>query len=188
MKVKRLAFVALMAAVCCVLGPLSIPIGSVPVSLGVLAVYLAAYVLGGKWGTLSVLVYLLLGLLGLPVFSGFAGGPGKFFGPTGGFLVGFLLLAGICGFFVDLSDQRKGPVKYGLQLTGMILGLAGCYALGTIYFMQVMKTGLVAALSACVLPFLVFDALKIVSSMILGNALRRALTSSGLLEREGYGS
>lgn len=182
MKVKQLAFTALMAALCCILGPLSVPLGSVPVSLGVLAVYLAAYVLGGKWGSLSVLIYLLLGLAGLPVFSGFAGGPGKMLGPTGGFLIGFLFLAAICGGFVTLSDHRKGLARYGLQITGMILGLAVCYALGTMYFMFVMKTGLIAALAACVLPFLIFDALKMIMALILGNALRRALTFANLLE------
>lgn len=119
---------------------------------------------------------------GLPVFSGFAGGPGKMLGPTGGFLIGFLFLAAICGGFVTLSDHRKGLARYGLQITGMILGLAACYALGTMYFMFVMKTGLIAALAACVLPFLIFDALKMIMALILGNALRRALTFANLLE------
>ena len=80
LSVRKMAVTAVMAAVICVLGPLSIPIGPVPVSLTNLAIYIAAYVLGAFQGTLSLLIYLLIGLAGLPVFSGFAGGPEKLFG------------------------------------------------------------------------------------------------------------
>ena len=100
LEVKQLALTGLMSAVICILGPISmnIPISPVPVSLGLLAIYFVLSVLGMKLGTLSVAIYILLGLVGLPVFTGFTGGPGKLFGPTGGYIVGYIFMALICGF------------------------------------------------------------------------------------------
>ena len=94
--IYNMATCAIMAAVMCVLGPLSIPVGPVPISLLTLAIYLAAYVLGAKGTTLSVCIYILLGAVGLPVFSGAAGGLAKIAGPTGGYILGYLFLAFIC--------------------------------------------------------------------------------------------
>ena len=111
LNVKQLALTGLMAAVICVLGPLalSIPVSPVPISLGTLAIYFVASVAGMKTGTLSVVIYILLGLAGVPVFTGFTGGVGKLFGPTGGYIIGYLFMALICGFFA---------AKFGRQLPG----------------------------------------------------------------------
>ena len=87
-KTSFLTTTAIMTAVMCILGPLSIPIGPVPITLTNLAIYLAMYILGTKRGSAAVCLYLLIGLAGLPVFSGFTGGPGKLLGPTGGYLIG----------------------------------------------------------------------------------------------------
>ena len=97
--------IALMAAIISVLGPLSIPLPftPVPVSFTIMAVYLTAYLLGAKTGTVSVIIYILLGLAGVPVFSGFTGGAAKLVGPTGGYIIGFIFIAVIGGIFV----QRK---------------------------------------------------------------------------------
>ena len=89
----QLAVCGVMAAVLCVLAPLSIPIGPVPVTLATLVVYLMGSLLGWKWGTAACLAYLLAGLAGLPVFSGFQGGPGVLLGATGGYILGFLASA-----------------------------------------------------------------------------------------------
>ena len=97
---------ALMAAAMCVLGPLTVPIGAVPISLANFVICLTAWLLGPKFGTLSVAVYLLIGLVGVPVFSGYGAGIAKLAGPTGGYLVGYLLLAFIGGLFIEKS---KGP-------------------------------------------------------------------------------
>ena len=86
--VKKITFTALMTAVMCILSPLSIPIGPVPITLSVACVFLCVYTLGAKLGSVACGIYILLGLVGLPVFSGFAGGPAKLFGPTGGYIVG----------------------------------------------------------------------------------------------------
>ena len=115
--VREMALIALMAAVTCILGPLSVPIGVVPISLTNFAIYLAIYVLGCRRGTISYIVYLLLGLVGLPVFSGFSSGVGKLFGPTGGYLIGFIFMALICGFAIDRFEAKLIP-----SMIGMILG------------------------------------------------------------------
>lgn len=100
----QMAVTALMAAVMCVLGPLSVPIGAIPISLTNLVICFSAWLLGPKFGTLSVAVYLALGAVGLPVFSGYGAGLAKLAGPTGGYLVGYLLMAFIGGLFIEKSN------------------------------------------------------------------------------------
>ena len=97
----QMAVTAVMAAVLCVLGPLTVPIGAVPISLANFVICLTAWLLGPKFGTLSVVIYLALGAIGIPVFSGYGAGLAKLAGPTGGYLVGYLLLAFIGGMFIE---------------------------------------------------------------------------------------
>ena len=123
-----MAVTALMTAVTCILAPLSIPIGPVPISLTNFAIYLSLYLLDWKKGTISYILYLLLGLVGLPVFSGFTGGIGKLAGPTGGYIIGFIPMAIIAGIVIDKFSQRL------IQILGMIVGTAICYAFGTAWF------------------------------------------------------
>ncbi len=124
----KIALVGVMAAVICVLGPLSIPLpfSPVPISLTNLAIYFTMYIIGMKRGTISYIIYLLIGFIGVPVFSAFTSGPAKLLGPTGGYLIGFIFLAVISGFFID-----KWPKKLWLHLIGMIAGTAVCYLFGT---------------------------------------------------------
>lgn len=174
---KSIALIGLMAAVTCVLGPLSIPLpfSPVPISLTNLAVYFTIYVIGMKRGTLSYIIYLLLGLVGIPVFSSFTSGPGKLLGPTGGYLIGFIFMALICGFFVD-----KWPTKIYLHFIGMVIGTAVCYLFGTIWFVYQQSTTFSAALMLCVIPFLPGDLVKIIIAMILGPQIRKRLHAAGL--------
>lgn len=164
-----MALIGVMTAVTCILGPLAIPLpfSPVPISFTNLAIYLTLYVLGMKAGTFSYLVYLLLGLVGLPVFSGFTGGPAKLFGPTGGYLAGFIFMALIAGFFID-----RFPKKYYLHIAGMILGTFICYIFGTAWLCFQMKLSFGAGLMAGVVPYLPGDAAKIIFSVIVGPALR----------------
>ncbi|MBQ6553936.1 MAG: biotin transporter BioY, partial [Firmicutes bacterium] len=106
MKTKEMTKIALFTAVLCIVAPMSIPIGAIPVSLTNLAVWLAVYLIGTKSGTISYILYFLLGIFGLPVFSGYTGGFAKAAGPTGGFLVGFVLMALISGFFIEKSQNK----------------------------------------------------------------------------------
>lgn len=172
----QMAVTALMAAVMCVLGPLSVPIGAVPISLTNLVICFTVWLLGPKFGTLSVAVYLLIGLVGVPVFSGYGAGLAKLAGPTGGYLVGFLLMAFIGGLFVEKS--KGNPVISGV---GLVLGIAASYVLGTAWFVSQMQCELSYALAVCVYPFIAFDLGKVVISCILGSLLRKRLDQAGVL-------
>lgn len=176
--VKFLALTGVMAAVICVLGPLSIPIpiSPVPISLTNLALYFTVYVIGMKRGALSYIIYLLIGCVGVPVFSGFTGGPSKLFGFTGGYLIGFIFLALICGFFVD-----KWPEKRWLHFIGMVLGTAVCYLFGTVWYAYLAGLTFAAALWGAVIPFLPGDFVKIILALILGPQIRKKLQSARLI-------
>ena len=165
MNTKSLTVTAMFAALMCVLGPLSIPIGPIPFSLSVFTVYLSAYVLGSKRGTLAVLVYLLIGLLGLPVFSGFSGGPGKLFGPTGGYLIGFLPMAVLTGRIRELSDDVK------IQSLGMLAALLACYLPGTAWLAYFAKMSFSEAAVVGMWPFIGWDVIKLILSVMAGQVL-----------------
>ena len=173
----QMAVTALMAAVMCVLGPLTVPIGAVPLSLENYVICLTAWLLGPKFGTLSVAVYLCIGLIGVPVFSGYGAGLAKIAGPTGGYLVGYLLLALIGGLFIEKS--KGNPVVSGI---GLVLGDAACYVLGTAWFVFQMQCELGYALSVCVYPFIALDLAKIVVSCVVGALLRKRLVQAGVLK------
>ena len=176
-KTKTMALIAVMAAVTCILGPLSlaIPVSPVPISLTNLAVYFAIYVLGMKRGTISYCIYLLLGLVGLPVFAAFTGGAGKLFGPTGGYLIGFIFMALICGFFIE-----KWEKKLYMHFIGMVLGTAVCYVFGTAWLAYTAHMGFAAALAAGVIPFIPGDLVKIIIAMIAGPIIRKQLKRAGV--------
>ena len=118
-KTYEITITALMTAVTCILAPMSIPIGPVPISFTNLAIYLSLYLLGWKKGTISYLIYLLIGLVGLPVFSGFTGGPAKLAGPTGGYIIGFIVMEVIAGlrgrrlYFPGSPRSLRHPVYSG---------------------------------------------------------------------------
>jgi hypothetical protein len=169
--VQKMAIIALMTAVLCILAPISIPvfISPVPISLGVLAVYLTAYVLSPLDATISVIIFILLGTFGLPVFSGYSGGLSKLVGPTGGYIIGFLFTVYISSLFIHM---KKGII---FDVIGMITGLALCYILGTIWFSYQQGKGFIASLLLCVVPFLIGDAIKIIVAVILGTQLNKRL-------------
>lgn len=177
LSIQQLAVIGVMAAVICILAPFSIPIGVVPISFTNLAVYIAMYVLGTRKGTISYLIYLLIGLVGVPVFSGFTSGPGKLFGPTGGYLIGFAFMALISGIFIDHFSN-----KMYLCFAGMFLGTAVCYLLGTIWLAYQAGLSFSSALAAGVIPFIPGDLIKIVIAMIIGPQMRKALNKAGLYQ------
>lgn len=176
MTVYQLVTCALMAAVLCVVAPLSLQIGPIPVSLATLVLYLTAMLLGMKMGSVACLVYLLLGLVGMPVFTGWVGGVGKLVGPTGGYLVGYLPMVLIAGFFVD---KFHGKIPYAAL--GMVLGTAVLYAMGTAWFVIQAQCTVSYALSVCVVPFLLVDLAKMVVALALGTLLRSRLKKAALL-------
>ena len=174
-KTYEIVMTAIMTAVICILAPMSIPIGVVPISLTNFAVFLALYLLGWKNGTLSCIVYVLIGALGLPVFSGFSGGLGKLLGPTGGYIIGFIPMAVIAGLAIDKFGSRI------IHFIALVTGTAVCYAFGTAWFCVVMDSEVVAALGTCVFPFIPFDIAKMIIIIIIGPALRKRLKKEMLL-------
>jgi len=163
-----MTIVAVMAALICVAGPMSISIGPIPLSLASFAVYLAGAVLGVKRGTLAVALYLLIGLVGVPVFSGFSGGLQKLIGVTGGYLVGYLPCAAITGIGSGSESRWRRPLF-------MVLGTAALYLIGTAWFMLQTKNTLAASMGMCVIPFLPGDAVKIIAATLLALPIRKAL-------------
>ena len=174
MNTKDMTLIGVMAALICVAGPLTVPIGPVPLSLASLAVYLAGAILGWKRGSLAVLIYLLIGLAGVPVFSGFSGGLQKLVGVTGGYLVGYLPCALLTGLCAGKPDAEK-PRSAWMLCAGMLLGTAALYAIGTAWFMLQTQNTLAAAMGMCVLPFLLGDALKIAAASVITVPVRKAL-------------
>lgn len=188
MDTRRLTLCAVMAAVTCVLAPISIPIGPISITGGTLAIYLTVYLLGGIWGTVSTLVYLLVGMVGLPVFSNYMGGVGRLVGPTGGYLVGYLPMALLAGAVIQWSAHRfdeKGRAGVALTLAVQFIGMAAAtavlYAFGTAWYCVQAGVDLQKALAACVLPFIPWDLVKMAAALIVGMPVRRRLERANLL-------
>lgn len=177
--IYKMATYGIFTALLCIFAPMSVPIGPVPVTLTNLILYTAVFILGTRGTLVSYIIYLLLGIVGLPVFSGYAGGVAKVAGPTGGYLVGFILMILVSGIAV-----KFGKANPFFTIPAMILGTVIAYALGTAWFVFQMKTTFAGALSLCVYPFIPFDLAKIVIGTILGKAIRTALISAGLITVE----
>ena len=167
---------ALMAALMCVLCPVSVPIGPIPISLSILVILLTVYVLGTWRALVSYTVYLLLGAVGMPVFSGFQGGLAKLAGPTGGYLAGFWLMILVAGIIME-----KGKRNLLVTILGMLVGVAIDYAVGTAWFVFLTESTVVHALDVCVYPFIPFDVAKIVIAVLLGSVVYKGLQKAKLL-------
>lgn len=172
-RTRFLSISALFTALLAVFSQLAIPMpAGVPINLALLAVYLCASLLPLHYSVLSVGAYLLLGLVGVPVFASFRGGVAVLFGKTGGYLIGYLLCAGVIAL---LQKQMKSLLTRSLVLT---LGLLVCYVFGTAWFMYLTKMNLVTSLGYCVLPFLPGDAVKIFAAAWLTPRLQQAINGT----------
>ena len=174
MKTIDLAYMALGAVIITVCSWISIPT-TVPFTMQTFAVFCVLGLLGGKRGTISILVYILLGAVGVPVFAGFSGGFGIIIGPTGGYIVAFVLM----GLLYWLIEALFGSKLY-IRIIAMLAGLLVCYAFGTAWFMFVYArqsgaVGLGTALAWCVIPFILPDLAKLALAVFLSDKLRRAL-------------
>jgi biotin transport system substrate-specific component len=168
---KDIAMIAVCSAVMAICSWISIP-AAIPFTLQTFGVFLTIGLLGGRNGNLSVLVYLLLGAVGLPVFAGFSGGIGVLFGATGGYIIGFQFSA----LVMWLLESAFGR-SYKVLILSMIAGLLVCYAFGTAWFMVVYtrdtgSVGILTALSWCVFPFIIPDAIKIALAAVLTRRIR----------------
>jgi biotin transport system substrate-specific component len=171
-KTYDMVYIAMFAVLMAVCSWISIPT-VVPFTLQTFGVFMAVSMLGGKRGTISVLVYILLGAIGVPVFANMTGGFGVILGSTGGYIVGFLFSALAMWAFEKVSGPK--PV---IRILSMIVALIVCYAFGTAWFMVVYArttgaVGLGTVLGWCVIPFIIPDLLKIALAFVLSNRLRR---------------
>lgn len=186
---------AALTAICSFI-TIPLPFTPIPVNLGTLGMFLTGGILGKKYGTASITVYVLMGAVGVPVFAGFRAGLSVLAGPTGGYIVGYIAGAFVIGCILDMALQNKKedegkelqqqdcnatdlqqksakPTRrLWIYIAALVIGTAICYFLGTLWFMFSTKTGLYASLIACVFPFLTGDAVKIIVATLLIRKLR----------------
>jgi biotin transport system substrate-specific component len=172
LRTKDYAIMGVCTAMMAICAWITIP-AAVPFTMQTFAVFLTAGLLGGKRGNIVVLVYLLLGALGLPVFSGFAGGLGYMMGVTGGYLIGFIFICLIMWLFEKIWGFNRKTL-----IISMVLGLILCYAFGTAWFVIVYtrntgSIGVLSALSMCVFPYIIPDLAKIGLALLLTMRLKR---------------
>ncbi|THB74820.1 MAG: biotin transporter BioY [Desulfobulbaceae bacterium] len=170
-KLKLMVYSAIMAALMAVGASIALPIGPVPIVLQNLFVLLAGLLLGGRWGFISVCVYLIAGAFGLPVFAGNTGGLAKFFGPTGGYLIGFAAAAFVVGTISELGKQRLV-----FDLAAMVVGTIIIYACGVTWLKLVLDVSITKALAMGMYPFLLGDCLKIAVAIPIVRMLRSMIT------------
>lgn len=171
-KTESLILCALFTALIAVCSWISIPT-TIPFTLQTFAVFLTAGLLGAKRGVITIICYIIIGSIGIPVFAGFQAGAGVVAGPLGGYMIGFIFTALIVGIIID---------KFGVSTisasTGMLLGLIACYVFGTIWFVyiytgEITKAGIISSLSMCVLPFVVPDIIKLILAVTLTKRLKK---------------
>ena len=172
---RRMAYIALTAVLLTLCAWITVPF-TVPFTMQTFAVFAALLLLGGRDGTVAIGLYLLLGLVGLPVFSGFRGGLGHLAGPTGGYIVGFLL-TGFAHILLEPLTERQGRVaRTAVYFGEHVL----CYLVGTVWFVAVFAAkgqtyGFLAALGLCVAPYLLPDLVKILLADLVARRVRQHL-------------
>ncbi len=171
---RDIARMALFVAILAVCSWITIPLPGVPVTMQVFGVFLTLSVLGGQQGTICVFLYILLGAVGVPVFSNFGAGIGVLLGTTGGYLVGFIPMAMLYWLLTTVIKREHPAIRIGI----MILCLAVCYAFGTAWFALVytQKMGAIGVgtvLLKCVVPFIIPDIVKILLSLRIATLVRK---------------
>ena len=177
-KTTDMALTGMMTALICILGPLSIPVpvSPVPVSLVQLGIYLSVYILGKRRGTLAVLLYVIIGAVGLPVFSGFSGGFAKLVGPTGGYILGYVFMAYFAGLVIERSSGDIIAVFAGFAVANAL-----CYVPGTLWLSFQMGTGFKKALLLGVVPYVPADLIKTIAAMIICPVIVQRLKTRNLV-------
>ncbi len=172
-KTRDLVYMAICTALICICSWITIP-GTIPFTLQTLAIFITLGLLGWKKGTISILIYIILGIIGLPVFSYFNSGIGAILGPTGGYIIGFIfagLIYGILSYFIKNENV--------LNILGFISGLLICYLIGTIWFYYVYSANnsisFVSVIMMCVIPFIAPDILKILLAIFVVKNVKKRL-------------
>lgn len=170
---KDIILVAISASFITICSWIAIPF-TISFTLQTMAITLILSLIGAKKGTLAIVLYLFLGAIGIPVFSGFKGGLMALAGPTGGYLVGFLLWGALLILLEKISD------KLVITIICHFFGLILCYTLGTIWFSVIMKTSIITSLSICVAPFVIFDIIKIILGVAIASKLKKIVDKKSI--------
>jgi len=178
MKTKQLTITAFFTTLTIVFAQLILPLPftPVPLSLSLLPVFLSGAILPKRFAVLSQLAYLLLGIAGLPVFAGWKGGPGVVFGPTGGFLIAYPIMAFATAAIMERSKKKNTAACVSAMLAALLI----CYLFGSVFFAVSGNIGWVESLSATIFPFVLFDCLKLDACAILAPTINKALIQSKL--------
>ena len=166
-KTYPIVLVGVFVAIISICAWISIPMVPIPITLQILGVFITASILGAKLGTVSIIIYILLGAVGLPVFSNFTGGFGILLSPTGGFIIGFIFTALTIGIITSFKNSIL------TNTLAMLLGLLLCYTFGTIWYCFYAGVDFITAVLVCVVPFLIGDSVKICISAILVTKLKK---------------
>lgn len=170
MKHINLAVTAIAAAVLCILSPISLPMGTIPISLSLFAICLISCILSYRQSVAAVIIYILLGVCGIPVFSGFIGGFQQITGITGGFIIGYIP----CSLIVSLLVGRY-PLKKLVYPLSISIGIIICYLSGTLWYSFQTGADFAASVTVCVVPFIAGDIIKIALASAMGSILRSRL-------------
>ena len=161
------------------------PLTGIPITLQTMAIFLSLLVIGGKWSSASILIYIILGIIGIPVFSGFKSGIGVILGPTGGYVLGFLIISLLYWLMEVLFKKEKIWIKTITLLLGLIL----CYAFGTVWFVFVYTKSsgsmtFITALGYCVFPYIIPDLLKLGIAISLSLLVNKKIKNIGIKNKE----
>lgn len=171
---RKLTLSAVFAALLSITAPLSVQIGTIPISLATFSVYLAAFILTPLQSAGAVVCYLVLGAVGMPVFSGFFGGFSRITSPSGGFLIGYIPCALITSFI-----SRRLPFRGRGRIVGNVIsayaGSVVCHVCGVLYFMLVTRSGLAETFVVCVIPFVLPELIKIMLASYLAFLLNKRM-------------
>lgn len=178
--IRTICFVGMFAAITSVLSIITIPTPwGVPFTLQTFAIALSGYVLGKIYGTFATLIYIILGLIGVPVYAGMSAGAGVLAGPTGGYLWGFIIMTFFCGLAADFRNNAKGCIA---KILISILALASCHIPGIIQLKIVAGMSWPQAALLGTVPYLLKDILSMVAAYFIAAAVRKALRSADILD------
>lgn len=178
LSIKEMSTVAIFSALTAILAQISIPLPftPVPITFQILAVYISSIILGSKLGTLSQIIYVLLGAVGIPVFANFSGGLHSIVGPTGGYIISYPIIAFIIG---KLSEKE---LPFVTTILGLLFSLLVCYSMGVLQLSFVTKITIQKAVAAGALPFIPLDIVKIIIAYLIGIKVRVSLLKANLIK------
>ena len=158
-KIKNILYMAIFASLTAVFSLISVPLPftPVPINLAIISVFLSGGLLGFKLGLISQLIYVILRIIGTPIFSSTFSGMGLIYSPTGGYIISYIICAGIIGLIIE-----KSKPKIFIYFLSMLVGLIICYTFGTLWFIIITKSNLINAIILCISPFIIGDILKII--------------------------